>query len=77
MDELLGSKSKKYASRYFQLKTGHGAIGTFLARIVVIESPECWWCGEAEQSVERQKDQLAGLDREESISKTGSRRESM
>ncbi len=52
MDELLGSTSKKYASRYFQLKTGHGAIGTFLARIGVIESPECWWCGEAEQSVE-------------------------
>ena len=52
MDELLGSTPKKYASRYFQLKTGHGAIGTFLARIGVIETPECWWCGEAEQSVE-------------------------
>ena len=23
--------SKKYASRYFQLKVGHGAVGTYLA----------------------------------------------
>ena len=52
MDELLGSTPKKYASRYFQLKAGHGTTGTFLARIGVIETPECWWCGEAEQSVE-------------------------
>lgn len=52
MDELLGSTPIKYASRYFQLKTGHGATGTFLVRIGVIEPPACWWCGEAEQSVE-------------------------
>lgn len=26
-------------------------MGTFLARIGAIETPECWWCGEAEQSV--------------------------
>lgn len=38
--------------RYYQLKVGHGAIGTFLTRIGVIESPECWWCGVTEQSVE-------------------------
>ena len=25
---------------------------TFLAKIGVIETPECWWFGEAEQSVE-------------------------
>ncbi len=24
----------------------------FLARIGVIETPECWWCGAAEQTVE-------------------------
>ena len=52
MDKLLGSTPKKYASRYFQLKNGHGAIGTFLVRIGVTETPECWWCGETEQSVE-------------------------
>ena len=52
MDELLGSTPKKYASRYFQLKVGHGAIGKFLAKIGVVETPECWWCREAEQSVD-------------------------
>ena len=44
-------RPKKYASRYYQLKVGHGAVGTFLARIKVIESPECWWCKETVQSV--------------------------
>ena len=48
----LGSASKKYASRYYQLKVGHGAVGTFLVRIGVIETPECWWCGVTEQTVE-------------------------
>ena len=43
--------AKKYASRYFQLKVGHGAVGTYLARIGVIETPQCWCCGQAEQSV--------------------------
>ena len=33
---------KKYASRDYQLKLGHGAIEIFLARIGVIETPECW-----------------------------------
>lgn len=27
-------------------------MGICLARIGVIETPECWWCGGAEQSVE-------------------------
>ena len=49
---ILGSAPKKYASRYYQLKVGHGAVGIFLARIGVIEAPECWWCGVAEQTVE-------------------------
>ena len=43
---------KKYATRYYPLKVGHGAAGTFLARIGVIEIPECWWCGVSEQTVE-------------------------
>ena len=43
---ILGNASKNYASRYYQLKVGHGAVGTFLARIGVFENPECWWCGE-------------------------------
>ncbi len=48
----LGSASKNYASRYYQLKVGHGAVETFLVRIGVIETPECWWCGATEQTVE-------------------------
>ena len=49
---ILGSAPKKYASRYYQLKVRHGAVGTFLARIGIIETSECWWCGVAEQTVE-------------------------
>jgi len=33
------------------LKVGHGAVGTFLARIGVTETPKCWWCGVREQTV--------------------------
>ena len=51
MSPTLSKTLKKYATRYFQLKSGHGAIGTFLARIGVIETPECWWCGAQEQTV--------------------------
>lgn len=51
MDPTFGHAPKKYASRFYQLKVGHTAVGTFLARIGAIETPECWWCGEAEQSV--------------------------
>ena len=42
---------KKCAARYYQLRIGHGAIGTLLARIGVIETPERWWCGAQEQTV--------------------------
>ena len=43
---------RKHASRFYQLKVGHGAVGTYLARIGVIEAPDCWWCKEVVQSVE-------------------------
>ena len=52
MNELLANTSKNYASRYLQLKVGHGAIGAYLAKIGVVETPQCWWCGQVEQSVE-------------------------
>lgn len=40
MSRLLGSTSKKYASLYYlQLKVGHGAVGTYLAKIEAIETP--------------------------------------
>ena len=52
INPVLGNAPKKYASRYYQLKVGHGAVGTFLAKIGVIEAPQCWWCKEPVQSVE-------------------------
>ena len=30
---------------------GHGEVGVFLERIGAVETAECWWCGQAEQSV--------------------------
>ena len=42
INPILGSTPKKYASRYYQLKVGHGAVGTHLARLGVIETPQCW-----------------------------------
>lgn len=50
--KLLGSAPKNIHPDFYQLKVGHCAVGTTLARIKVIETPECWWCGTAEQSVE-------------------------
>lgn len=49
---ILGSAPKIYASRYYQLKIGHGAVETFLTRTGVIEAPEYWWCRVAKQTVE-------------------------
>ena len=51
MHPVLDKAKKLYASRFYQFKTGHGATGTFLERIGVVESAECWWCGDKEQSV--------------------------
>lgn len=48
---VLGRAPKKYASRFFQLKVGHAAIGVFFERIGVAETAESWWCQQAEQSV--------------------------
>ena len=39
MSEVLGNTAKKYASRFLQLKVGHGAVGVYLAKIGVVESP--------------------------------------
>ena len=43
---VLGCKPlSKYAARYYRLKIRHGAIEAFSARIGIIETPKCWWCG--------------------------------
>ena len=39
MSKVLGRAAKKYASRYLQLKVGHGAVGNYLARIGVYRNP--------------------------------------
>lgn len=39
IDSLLEGAKKFYASRFYQLKIGHGAIGTFLEMIGAPESP--------------------------------------
>ncbi len=52
INPILGNAPRKYASRYYQLKVGYGAVGTYLARIGIIETPECWWSKETVQSVE-------------------------
>lgn len=52
INAIHGNAPKKYASRYYQLEVGHGAVGTYLARIGVTETPECWLCKETVQSVE-------------------------
>ncbi len=49
---ILGKAPKKYAARFYQLKVGHGTVGNYLAKTGVIETPQCWWCDQAQQSVE-------------------------
>ena len=46
-----GSASKKYASRYYQLKVEHSLVGIFLVRIEVIQTLKCWRYGVTEQIV--------------------------
>ena len=41
INPTLANAPKKYASWYYQLKVRHGAVGSFLVKIGVIETPEC------------------------------------
>lgn len=43
---------KKYASRYYQLKVEHGAVGTFLIKIEAKKISEYWQCRASQQIVE-------------------------
>ncbi len=38
---ILGKAPKKYAARFYPLEVGQGAVGNYLARIGVIETPQC------------------------------------
>ena len=46
----LQKEGKGVASRFFQLLSGHAAIGPYLAeRIKTFQSNKCWWCGSGER----------------------------
>ena len=39
---VFGNTPKKYVAWYFQLKVGHGRVGTYLVQIRRIKTPEYW-----------------------------------
>ena len=51
LDKVAARAPKRIASRYYQLKTGHAPIGTYLHRIKARDSPECRACGEPRETV--------------------------
>ncbi|EED20340.1 conserved hypothetical protein [Talaromyces stipitatus ATCC 10500] len=51
LDPVARKAPKRLASRYYQLKTGHAPIGTYLHRIGRRESPECQACKEPHETV--------------------------
>jgi hypothetical protein len=51
-DKTIMTTTKRLATRYYQLKTGHAVIGVHLKRINTIDDDRCWWCeSEERQSV--------------------------
>ena len=65
---MLGQSPKKYASQFFELKVGHGVVGVFLERIGAVETAECWWCGQAEQSVFHSTQNAGNGEKKEELS---------
>jgi ribonuclease HI len=50
-DPILAAAPKKLASRFYQLKSGHAAIGPYLQRIEARDSKRCQGCQAPEESV--------------------------
>jgi hypothetical protein len=50
-DPILAAASKELASRFYQLKSGHAAIGPYLQGIGARESKRCQGCQAPEESV--------------------------
>ncbi|KAL2005518.1 hypothetical protein VTN00DRAFT_2729 [Thermoascus crustaceus] len=50
-DPVAAAAPKKIASRYFQLKTGHATIGTYLKRMQAQESEACRGCQAPKESI--------------------------
>lgn len=57
---VLCRASKRCASRFYQLKAGHGAVGVFSGKKGVAGTAQCWWCGEAELSFDHLSRKSAG-----------------
>jgi len=43
-DGVVASSTKRLASRYYQLKTGHARTGQYLHWAKVRPDTQCWWC---------------------------------
>ena len=50
-DPVAAAASKRVASRYYQLKIGHAAVGEFLQRRDAQASAACRWCQASRESV--------------------------
>jgi hypothetical protein len=48
---VIARAPKKVACRYYQLKTGHAAIGAFLQRIRARDDSSCQWCQAPRETV--------------------------
>jgi len=46
----VGGSTKRLASRFYQLKTGHCLIGQYLNWTKNRPIPQCWWCQYREQT---------------------------
>jgi ribonuclease HI len=49
-DGAVAGSTKRHASRFYQLKTGHCLTGQHLHRMKSRPSPQCWWCASGTQT---------------------------
>jgi len=49
-DGTVAGSSKRLASRFYQLKTGHCLTGQYLHRTKSRPTPQCWWCTSVTQT---------------------------
>jgi hypothetical protein len=49
-DGVVAGSSKRLASRFYQLKTGHCLTGQHLNWTKRRPTPQCWWCGSGTQT---------------------------
>jgi ribonuclease HI len=49
-DGMVAGSSKRHASRFYQLKTGHALTGEHLHWSKSRPTPQCWWCASEKQT---------------------------